>query len=117
MDATYINCKSPIMKFRLGNNSIMLRGDPLLGRTLVSLKKMGKTIKQEGHGVLVELGILTTMATNNLHDPEALATLLADSERVFNIPKGLLPARGKEHKIVLKEGSGQVNVRPYRYPH
>lgn len=36
---------------------------------------------------------------------------------MFLEPHGLPPERGMEHKIILKEGIGPVNVRPYRYPH
>ncbi|ESR37449.1 hypothetical protein CICLE_v10030074mg [Citrus x clementina] len=36
-----------VMKFMLGNESVTLRGDPSLGKTLVSLKAMMRTIKHE----------------------------------------------------------------------
>ena len=32
-----------------------LRGDPSLGKTMVSLKAMMKTIRHEGEGILIEL--------------------------------------------------------------
>jgi hypothetical protein len=43
--------------------------------------------------------------------------LLQEYSLVFLEPKGLPPIRSKEHAITLVEGSGPVNVRPYRYPH
>ena len=46
------------MKFRLGSEIITLCGDPSLGKTLVLLKAMMQTIKQEGVGILVELNQL-----------------------------------------------------------
>lgn len=43
--------------------------------------------------------------------------ILQNYASVFVEPKGLPPIRSKEHAITLVEGSGPVNVRPYRYPH
>lgn len=51
---THTNWKTHVMKFMLGNESVTLRGDPSLGKTLVSLKAMMRTIKHERAGVLVE---------------------------------------------------------------
>lgn len=45
-----------------------------------------------------------------------LHALLMRYDAVFQEPKGLPPKRKKEHAIVLVEGQGPVNVRPYRYP-
>ncbi|KAJ4970393.1 hypothetical protein NE237_003492 [Protea cynaroides] len=43
--------------------------------------------------------------------------LLQSFEDVFDEPQGL-PQRDQDHRIILKEGSGQpITVRPYRYPH
>lgn len=38
-------------------------------------------------------------------------------EGVFQSKPGLPPGRGREHSIIIKEGQGPVNVRPYRYLH
>lgn len=55
---THTNWKTQVMKFNLGSESITLRGDPALGKTLVSLKAMMRTIRHEGAGILVELNQL-----------------------------------------------------------
>lgn len=43
------------MKFRAEEQRLRLRVDPSLGRSLVSLKTMMKTIRREGTRVLVEI--------------------------------------------------------------
>ncbi|KAK0577832.1 hypothetical protein LWI29_000918 [Acer saccharum] len=51
---THTNWKLQVMKFQLGNETVTLRGDPSLGKTLVPLKAMMRTCKYE-KGLLVEL--------------------------------------------------------------
>lgn len=48
---------------------------------------------------------------------ESIKQLLQQFQPVFEDPKMLLPAREVDHKIPLEEGSKQVSIRPYRYPH
>lgn len=43
--------------------------------------------------------------------------LQKDFQDVFELPPGLPSVRGVDHQIVLKEGTGAVNVRPYKYAH
>lgn len=49
-------------------------------------------------------------------EPE-LATLLHTYRMVFHNPIGLPPNREQDHAIPLLEGSKQVKLIPYRYPH
>lgn len=51
----HTNWKTQVMKFSLGKEMITLRGDPSLGKTLISLKAMMRTIKHECFGIFVEL--------------------------------------------------------------
>ena len=113
---THTDWKTKVMKFTVGSETVTLRGDPSLGKTLVSLKTMLKTIRKEGGGVLVEMNTLDgQVAAAKI--PTALEGVLAKFEGVFLMPEGLPPMRGHEHAISLKEGTAPVNVRPYRYPH
>ncbi|KAL9444267.1 hypothetical protein AB3S75_017449 [Citrus x aurantiifolia] len=114
---THTNWKTQVMKFRLGNESVTLRGDPSLGKTLVSLKAMMRTIKHEGAGILVECNQFEGLCKEDTEVPSNLNQVLAKYESVFNMPMGLPPTRGHEHSIMLKDDSHPVSVRPYRYPH
>ena len=42
--------------------------------------------------------------------------LLSEYEDVFAEPQGLPPNRSHDHRIPLKEGAPNINVRPYRHP-
>ncbi|XP_024963751.1 uncharacterized protein LOC112504018 [Cynara cardunculus var. scolymus] len=117
LGATYVNWKLQVMKFSCGGKSVMLKGDPSLGRSMVSLKTIGKMINHEGQGILVELGTCSVFSDNMEESNIVLEPLLREFESVFNMPQGLPPERGREHGIVLKEGTETINVRPYRYPY
>ena len=49
-------------------------------------------------------------------DDSLLEGLLGSFDDVFAEPKGLPPARARDHHIVLKPDAAPVVVRPYRYP-
>lgn len=36
-------------------------------------------------------------------------------EGIFATPLGLPPSREHDHRIILKEGTSPINMRPYRY--
>lgn len=47
---------------------------------------------------------------------ELIDSVLQKFKGVFEMPNGMLPERGHEHVIRLKEGRNVVGVRPYYYP-
>ena len=62
---TYINWKTQLMKFRLGNRTVLIRGDPTLGKILVSLKAMIWTTRHEKQGVFLELSQVEATAVGS----------------------------------------------------
>lgn len=48
------------MKFKMGGISVILRGDPSLSKILVTMKSMIKAFTENGEGLLLELGRITT---------------------------------------------------------
>ncbi|KAJ9552227.1 LOW QUALITY PROTEIN: hypothetical protein OSB04_016272 [Centaurea solstitialis] len=115
----WVNWKAQIMKFPVAGRTVTLKGDPSLGKSLLSLKAMSKIIQQEGQAILVELGscLLSKEEEQEPQVPTEVQAVLDEFEQVFSMPKDLPPQRGKDHAINLKEGTEVVNVRPYRYPH
>lgn len=47
--------------------------------------------------------------------PLEVQSILKQYESLFGVPKGLPPHRSHDHRIILKEGTNPINVRPYRY--
>jgi len=45
-----------------------------------------------------------------------LTQLLKEYEDIFKEPRALPPHRSQDHRIILKEGTSPISVRPYRYP-
>ncbi|XP_068638603.1 uncharacterized protein [Aristolochia californica] len=117
LGGTYTNWKTHVMKFRLGNEIVVLQGDPSLHKTLISLKVMMRVIKHEEHGALVELGSTTVAASQPKEDTTTMMKrVLTKFGDVFSMPQELLPKREKEHAIILKDGASPVSVHLYRYP-
>ena len=114
------NWKNPLMQFLWNGSKVILRGDPSLERSKVTLKSMMKVIRKTRGGVLIELTSLTgeenevTGALDMpMNIPEVLQLVTQQFARVFKMPYGLPPLRSKQHQITLKSGSNPVSVRPY----
>ena len=71
------------MNFTLGSETIILCGDPSLGRSLVSLKSMMKTIRLERSGMLVELSHLELEELAVHDEPTYLQGVLVQFEIIF----------------------------------
>lgn len=110
------NWKVLLMQFTWQGSKVILRGDPSLERTLVTLKSMMKVIRKKKGGVLIEVMSVKKESEETHQVLEALLGILQQYQQVFQMPAGLPPLRSHEHHIILKSGSNSVNVRPYRYP-
>ena len=89
--------------------------DPTLSTSLVSLKAMWKALRENGEGVLAELGYIGVMEPPlEVGPPAPIQRILDQFQYVFQSPPGVLPRRTRDHVITLQ--SDPVNVRPYRYP-
>ena len=52
---TYFNYDNHVMKFRLGNTTITLQGDPSLEKSAISLKHMFQELLREKTGYMVQI--------------------------------------------------------------
>lgn len=95
---------------------VTLTGDASLHVPNVSLKTLLPERHIHSGDCTIELKILEKTKVSEEEVPEAMAEMLKSYEAVFQKPTGLPPVRGKEHAIVLKEGTKAISVRPYRYP-
>ena len=101
----------------MGTTQVELQGDPSLTKSQVALKAMAKALRQGGEGVLIEFNHIGVEKNPNASRvPKDLEGIVQQFREVFEMPKGLPPVQGKEHAIMLKEGTCPVNVRPYCYP-
>lgn len=110
------NWKSQRMQFQLGGKPMTLIGDPTLVKTQISLKAMIRTLKKEKQGYWVEVNRMEAVTDDlagqaKVQVPQFLADIVEGQKAVFAEPKGLPPSRGREHSILLKEGSNPVGVK------
>jgi hypothetical protein len=78
---------------------------------------MRKLLKKGHHGVIAQLCSLYVQ-TSILSAPLYLQIVINNHSKVFGeIPKGLPPARDRDHVIHLQPGSVPPKIRPYRYPY
>ena len=108
------------MSFFHDNRKIVIKGDPSLTKTQVSLKNLTKSWTESEMGYLIECRTLEAHIaeiepeeSNNI--PESILTALKQYNDVFDWPKELPPRRDIEHHIHVRGGADPMNVRPYRY--
>jgi len=121
LGATTMDWQKMSMQFQVDGQGVTLRGFTKPNQVSTSLQSLLEEDKKEVGRLLWTTEVqcqgtnipstLSTQRSRELHQ------LLAAFSKVFKEPKGLPPQRMSDHVILLQEGCGPVNVRPYRYPH
>ncbi|XP_022008416.1 uncharacterized protein LOC110907795 [Helianthus annuus] len=120
------NFQKMTMKFELAGKGYELKGLQNNLFAVCSLEKVGKHARA-GDLQLFSLHLTNGEQGDNYHSrvvnvpggqegTERWKELVARFASVFQVPKGLPPTRPFDHRIVLKEGTTPISVRPYRYP-
>ena len=72
LGGTYFNYDNHVMKFRLGNTTITLRGDPSLKKLAISLKHMFRELQWEKTRYMVQIKLAKAACRNPSLVPETL---------------------------------------------
>lgn len=116
-----VNWSKMEMKFFQNTREVMLRGDPSLHRSFISLCSFTKTTDILFCGALwiseIKGDIPDASQASAVQSDSDLLALLRKFDHIFAAPCGLPPCRREDHTIPIKEGCGPVSVRPYRYAH
>lgn len=107
------NWESLTMSFEMKGSTVVLKGDPSLGRNPVSLRTLTRVRKAELWAVVVEKEAVQVSVSNM----GQVGNILQHFVEVFGEPQGLPPQRNTDHHIELSPGARPVLVRPYRYGH
>jgi hypothetical protein len=99
----------------LGTKWLSARGPIVwdLARRRMSFQHEGHTVRWQGVPSLTAPRLQATVAVTT---DALLDGLLGAFAAIFAEPTGLPPARGHDHRIILKADASPVVVRPYRYP-
>ena len=109
-----------MMKFKMEDSLMMLRGDPSLCKFGVSLKFLMKDLRQYGQGIMMEMCCLHTEVNEEIYSSMASTLVQGLFEwhpEVFEAITELPPFQDVDHAICLEPGTTLVNIQPYRYPH
>ncbi|PNY16937.1 retrotransposon-related protein [Trifolium pratense] len=108
--------KALTMQFSCDNRLVKLQG---LGNKVIKQGYLNSYLdndqRREGLGWLWTQ--LQSMETSKAEIPKELSSILEDFKEVFSNSIQLPPERSQVHQIKLYHDHGDINVRPYRYPH
>jgi hypothetical protein len=104
------------MEFTLFKKMIVLKGLDPTESAIEDSNVFSKLPTARRKGLVLQL-VSSEIQHNGATSNPYFFDLLRKFQDVFAEPKGLPPVRSHDHKIVLKEESQPISVRPYRYPH
>lgn len=114
------------MEFYMGQTEVRLHTDKFAPNKVVSAAKLNHIMAEEKFCFMLQFltcsedKVCCNITSEELENQEVSAQkelLLEEFQDVFEEPQHLPPFRGlHDHRIVLKEGSNPVFLRPYRYP-
>ena len=113
------------MEFKIQGKKHVLRGSHVRSELkTISSKQMGKLLTDSPECSMIQLNCIqiepecsvnTIEVEQQDNIPGIIQELLNKYEHLFKEPTTLPPHRTHDHRIPLKEGTGAVNVRPYRH--
>jgi hypothetical protein len=104
------------MQFSFLGKTIIFKGLNTAGSTLEEGSNFFKASPVSRRGLLLQL-MPQVQAASPMLINEDLQSLVVEFAVVFEEPNGLPPQRSHDHKMLLKEGTKPICVRPYRYPY
>lgn len=96
------------MQFNSERRSIILRGDPSLARSKISLKAIFKMIRKEGGGMLIELNALearTEESGGGECESSLVKGIIDEFQAVFEIPPGCHGGETRSTKSFSEKGA------------
>jgi hypothetical protein len=99
--------------FNWKGEHIFLQG---LNPTQLSVEEGSKFLRSSNKGVLLQLLGEESHVTSDIDNP-VFEDLLTEFGGIFEEPTGLPPRRTHDHRILLKDNTKPICVRPYRYPY
>lgn len=116
------------MEFSIKGHKVSLRGVQPTAVKMLTAGKMDKLLAKPAELCMISMGMwlggnqavegsLFSLTGEALVSTEthALEAVLDNYADLFETPTDLPPSRSHDHRIILKEGTSLVNLRPYRY--
>ncbi|XP_057444004.1 uncharacterized protein LOC130736175 [Lotus japonicus] len=110
------NFEKLTLKFKVGGQKVLLKGEPELLKRGVSINSAIKSL-QQGEGYVLHCQMLEQELATKEETPAELQSVLNQFPVLFESPTVLPPRRRHDHAIHLQEGASIPNIRSYRYPH
>lgn len=123
------NFKQLKMEFSIMGHKVSLRGIKPPAAKLVQQSGMDKLLAKPAELCLISVGMYlgeeysgepgSFFSINTCDevgkDKADIQEILQDFNDLFKAPTELPPSRDHDHRIILKEGTSPINIRPYRY--
>ncbi|XP_075088549.1 uncharacterized protein LOC142170516 [Nicotiana tabacum] len=124
------NFKKLRMEFNIMGHKVSLRGIQPPATKLIQQGSIDKLLAKPAELCMISVGLfmehqqqdveISLLAVESLpQEPSRngeLQAILQQYSDLFEEPKQLPPPRLHDHKIILKEGTSPINIRPYKYP-
>lgn len=101
------------MTFNTKDGKVTLYGDQKLHKPQQVQELAATGIDWVNH----QLSLFNSEVITGITVVPEIQEILDEFEQIFREPTELPPVRGFEHSIRLSEGTWEISVRPYRYPH
>lgn len=124
------NFKQLKMEFSIEGHKMSLRGIKPPAAKVIQQNGMAKLLAKPAELYMISVGMylgeeyseesgslfsISSCGTTE-KDSTDMQKLLQDFSDLFEVSTELSPSRNHDHKIVLKEGTSPINIRPYKYP-